>query len=254
MKTALVITFKGTNYCGWQVQSKSARPSVQKTLQNAVEKTLKQKVLLSGCSRTDSGVHAREYYCHLNIPAGIRHAVLPFAINKYLPGDIAVTRAFAAPDDFHARYSAMGKEYTYLLWNSRVNNPFFGDISYKYIKNIDVAALNHIGAKLAGQHDFAAFMSARSGILNTVRNLWYFKGERDGDFVKLYIAGDGFLYNMARIMVGTVLEICRGRIRAPIEEIIESGQRQNAGQTVPAKGLCLNRVFYPETVIKQFEG
>ncbi|MDD4124763.1 MAG: tRNA pseudouridine(38-40) synthase TruA [Eubacteriales bacterium] len=244
MITALVISYKGTGYCGWQVQAQSPRPSVQKTLQTAIETVIGCGIKLSGCSRTDSGVHANEYYCHLDRYVEIDCDRLPLAINKYLPDDICVKRAFTAEDSFHSRYFAKGKEYMYLVWNSRLKNVFYTDTAYMYPKRIDVDVINAFGKGFEGTHDFTSFMSAHSKIKDTVRTVWYFRAERDGDFVRFYTAADGFLYNMVRIMVGSALEICSGRITLPIEEIIERKSRQAAGKTMPAQGLYLNKVIY----------
>lgn len=242
MKTVLVIAYKGTAYAGWQVQN--ARPSVQKTLQNAIEATLGHEVKLSGCSRTDSGVHANEYCCHIDCLAGIPDESLPMAINNKLPDDIAVLRSFTADDDFHSRYYAKGKEYVYDIWNSRIKNPFLSDTAFQYPKTLDVERLNEIGSAFIGEHDFRSFMSAHSKITDCVRTVYTFRAERSGDHVRIYTSANGFLYNMVRIMVGTVLEIHSGRIKTPLEEIIKAGDRRLAGKTAPAHGLYLNKVFY----------
>ncbi|MFA6729552.1 MAG: tRNA pseudouridine(38-40) synthase TruA [Eubacteriales bacterium] len=242
MKTALVISFNGTLYSGWQVQANGA--SVQKTLQNAIEKTLGRSVKVTGCSRTDAGVHANEYYCHLNICSPIPPDRFPLALNRLLPDDICVLKAFDAEDNFHARYSAKGKEYMYLIWNSPYKNVFYKNTAYMYKKPLDVDEINACGAGFAGKRDFVSFMARGSGVKNTVRDVRYFKAERKGDFVKIYVAADGFLYNMVRIMVGTALEICSGKFCLSPEEIIGEKSRVFAGKTMPARGLYLNKVFY----------
>jgi tRNA pseudouridine38-40 synthase len=142
----------------------------------------------------------------------------------------------------------MGKEYMYLIWNSRIKNVFYSDTAYMYPKTIDVAKLNALGKEYEGTHDFASFMSTHSKVQDTVRTVWYFKAERDGGFVRIYTAADGFLYNMVRIMVGTAVEICSGRITLPIGEIIERKSRSASGKTMPAKGLYLNKVFYDQNI------
>ncbi len=242
MITVLKLSFNGTNYSGWQVQQNA--PSVQKTLQNAVEKLFLRPVKVSGCSRTDSGVHANEYICHLDLQSHIPCEKLPIAISRLLPQDISVDGAWLAQDGFHSRYSAKGKEYMYLIWNSHLKNVFYTNTASSWKPYIDVEKLNEIGKGFEGTHDFSAFMASNSKITQPTRTVKYFKAERDGDFVKIYTAADGFLYNMVRIMVGTALQTLTGRIKIGIPQIIESKDRGLAGCTMPASGLYLNKVFY----------
>jgi len=242
MKTALVIAYKGTNYAGWQVQDKF--PSVQKTLQNAIEGLLGRPVKLSGCSRTDSGVHAREYWCHIDSLAGIPDEKLPLALNLRLPDDISVLKSLTVDDSFHARYSALGKQYVYVIRNSHIKDPFAPDMSFLYKKPLDADGLTRTGEAFLGTHDFVSFMAKRSKIKDTVRTVTEFRAIREGEYVKIYVSANGFLYNMVRIMVGTALEISSGRINSDIKQITEGRDRRLAGRTLPAQGLFLNRVFY----------
>ena len=242
MKTVLQLSFRGSAYSGWQVQPNAV--SVQKTVQDAVEAVLEHDVKLTGCSRTDAGVHANAYICHLDCEAHIPCDRLPYEISRLLPDDISVDRAWLADDDFHSRYSAKGKEYMYLIWNSRLKNVFYTDTALKWVHHIDIDAFNAVGSDFVGTHDFSAFMATHSKIKETRRTVEYFRAERDGDFVRVYTAADGFLYNMVRIMVGTVLQSLSGRIKEPVADIIGSHDRSRAGCTVPAQGLYLNRVFY----------
>ncbi len=242
MKTVLQLSFNGSAYTGWQVQPNTV--SVQKTVQNAIEEALGHAVKLTGCSRTDSGVHANAYICHLDCLAHIPNDRLPLAVSRLLPDDISVDKAWTADDSFHSRYSAVGKEYMYVLWNNRLKNVFYTDKAVRWPIPIDVERLNEIGSQFEGTHEFSAFMASHSKIKDTTRTVKYFRAERDGDFVRIYTAADGFLYNMVRIMVGTVLQSMTGRIKEPISDIILSGDRGRAGCTMPAKGLYLNKVFY----------
>ncbi|MDD4421768.1 MAG: tRNA pseudouridine(38-40) synthase TruA [Eubacteriales bacterium] len=239
---ALTLSFKGTKYCGWQVQKNAL--SVQEVVQDAIEGVFGTRLNLTGCSRTDSGVHANEYVCNIKSTMEIDTCKLPLAINSHLPKDIAVTAARVAEDSFHARYSAKGKEYIYRIWNSRIHNPFYAETAYHYPKKIDVEKADLIASCFVGHHDFSSFMAAHSKIKDTVREVFYFKAERDGDFVNLIVAADGFLYNMVRIMCGTVLQIISGRIVLPVCDIIAAKNRSEAGVTLPASGLYLNRIFY----------
>lgn len=239
----LKIAYKGTNYCGWQVQP--GKPTVQSTVQNACETVFGTKVDVTGCSRTDSGVHANGFVALVSgelpqIPA----ASVPLALNTKLPEDIAVIKAEIAPEGFHPRYSAKGKEYVYTIHNSRLRDPFTADTAWQFPRYIDEKAAKLLCNDFVGKHDFCAFMAAGSKIIDTVREIKYFNAVRNGDSIVFSVAADGFLYNMVRIMVGTVAEIASGTELMPIKDMIASRDRANAGITAPAKGLTLNKVFY----------
>ena len=240
----LTIAYKGTGYCGWQVQPE--KPTVQAVLQTACESAFGCEVSVTGCSRTDSGVHARGFVALVSgeeLPE-IPLSSLPLAINTKLPEDISVLEAKAAPSDFHPRYSAKGKEYIYTVHNSRLRDPFSADTAWLYPRPIDVSLADRLCKEFVGKHDFSAFMAAGSKITDAVREIKYFNAVREGDRIIFTVAADGFLYNMVRIMVGTVVEAASGGKSMPIQEIIESRDRANAGITAPAMGLTVNRVFY----------
>ena len=245
----LKIAYKGTNYCGWQVQPE--KPTVQSTVQTAIEDAFGVKVALTGCSRTDSGVHANGFIALASgdIPE-MPLSSIPLAINTKLPEDIVVLSANLADGDFHPRYSAVGKEYVYYIRNSRLRNPFTDDTEWLFPRKIDLDLANTLCDEFVGKKDFRAFMAAGSKITDTVREIKYFKAEQNGENIVFTVAADGFLYNMVRIMVGTVVELASGGKGKPISEIIESRDRANAGITAPAKGLFLNKVFYvlPEEI------
>ncbi len=239
----LKIAYKGTNYCGWQVQPN--KPTVQSTVQKACEEVFGVSCDLTGCSRTDSGVHAKEFVALVSgelpsIPTDSLH----LAINTKLPEDIVVTETLVAPDNFHPRYDAKGKEYVYCIRNSKTRDPFINETSWQFHRYIDVDKANELCKEFVGKHDFCAFMAAGSKIIDTVREVKYFNARREGENVIFTVAADGFLYNMVRIMVGTVAEAASGTDMMPISKIIESRDRSNAGITAPAKGLALNKVFY----------
>ncbi len=239
----LKIAYRGTNYCGWQVQPN--KPTVQSVLQNACEGVFSTSVSVTGCSRTDSGVHAKGFVALISGElADIPLNSLPMALNTALPDDISVLEASHAPENFHPRYDALGKEYIYRIHNSRIRDPFIQDVSWQYTRPIDVDLANELCQKFVGKQDFAAFMAAGSKIIDTVREIKYFNAARQGDDIIFTVAADGFLYNMVRIMVGTVAEAASGTQLPPMEEIIASKSRALAGTTAPAKGLTLNRVFY----------
>ena len=168
------------------------------------------------------------------------------AMNRYLPDDVAVTSVIDVPDDFHARYSCRGKEYVYKVWNSRVRNPFLQGLALHYRYDMDIEALNREAQAFVGSHDFTSFCTLdkreKGDFTRTVK---YFRVERDGYLVTFTVAADGFLYNMVRIMVGTLLAIGQGRKPyGSLAGIIEAESRKAAGPTAPACGLYLNKVFY----------
>ena len=240
----LKIAYKGTNYCGWQVQP--GKTTVQAVVQSACEAVFGCKVDVTGCSRTDSGVHAKGFVALVsgNGLPDIPVLSLPLAINTKLPEDISVLEASVAKDGFHPRYGAKGKEYVYTVHNSRLRDPFTADTAWQFQRRIDENVADMLCKEFVGRHDFTAFMASGSKIVDAVREIKYFNAVREGDYIVFTVAADGFLYNMVRIMVGTVVEAASGTQALPIKEIIASRDRANAGITAPAKGLTLNRVFY----------
>ena len=241
----LTIRYKGTDYHGWQVQKNAL--TVQEVLQDAIEKLYGSRLDVKGCSRTDTGVHANMYCVSYNAPffAGEYHTVS--ALNTYLPQDIRAYECKEVSDDFHARYSSVGKEYVYLVYNAKYQNPFYSDYSYHFRYDVDLEMINNAAKHFIGTHDFAAFCSAYSDVEDTERTIYDLKAEKNGNLIRFTISGNGFLYNMVRIIVGTLLMVSQGKISPDdIPEIIDSKQRKNAGRTAPAQGLFLNKVFYDE--------
>lgn len=239
----LCLQFRGTNYHGYQVQKNAL--AVATPIQDAIEAVIGKREDIKGCSRTDSGVHAREYVLNFQTEREIPCRGLKIALNQRLPDDIVVTRCEEVPLSFHARYSARGKEYIYQINNGAQRDPFGVDLSYFYPYPLDEEMLGREAQDFVGTHDFKAFCSAGSDIEDTVRTVTYAAVERKGDMLYFTVRGDGFLYNMVRIMVGTLLRIAQGKIgQGEIPAIIASKDRGRAGLTAPAHGLYLNRVFY----------
>lgn len=239
----LTLRFAGTNYHGFQVQKNAL--SVCEVFQDAVEAVLGARLDVKGCSRTDTGVHATAYGISLKTERAIPCERLVEALNRNLPDDIAVLSCAEMPMDFHARYSAKGKEYVYKILNSRTKDPFSPNLLYRFGYPIDAALLHKQAQDFVGTHDFRAFQASRADVGDTVRTIARFSVERFGERVHFTVCGDGFLYNMVRIMVGTLVYIATGRL-APgsIPEIIASRDRSRAGKTMPAHGLYLNKVYY----------
>ncbi len=245
-KIAISLMYDGSRFCGWQVQ-KNAR-SVQGTLQDALENVLGFRPDVSGTSRTDSGVHANDYVCHiLSEGVDISAEKLPMALNYHLKGSgIAIKSAELKSAEFHARYSSLGKEYVYKIWNAHYRNPFYEGRAMFYPQYIDIEKMKFAEEEFVGKQDFRAFMTKGSkNEDNTVRTVEYFRAVRDGDLISIYVKADGFLYNMVRIMVGTYIDLARkGDAEGAVKSIIESCDRKNAGDTAVAEGLYLNKVFY----------
>lgn len=245
MRNLLVtIAFDGRAYHGWQIQSNAV--SVQEVFQRALAGVTGEPVDIKGCSRTDTGVHARMFCISVKTGHSIPCERLVAALNRFLPKDIAVLSCREVAEGFHARYSCVGKEYVYEIWNAAVRNPFLDGHAYHYWYPLDVEQLHQSAQDYLGSHDFTSFCTLDSREReNMVRTVRAFSVRREGDLVRMTVEADGFLYNMVRIMVGTLLRIAQGKF-APdcIPGIIRAKDRAQAGPTAPACGLYLNRVFY----------
>ena len=233
----LTLKFDGTNYHGWQVQSNAV--TVQQTLQDAVETVFGKRENVVGCSRTDAGVHANKYCCKMS------SSKIVSALNANLPNDIAVTDCKDVPLEFHARYDCKSKEYLYKIWNSQVRDPFLNNYTLHYKYPIDTELLSNEAKAFLGTHDYIGFCAAGNSVKDTVRTVGRFDVSRDGDLVVFTVEANGFLYNMVRIMTGTLLYISQGKIAAgELPNIINSKNRFLAGPTAPPTGLYLNDVKY----------
>ena len=240
----LTLRYDGTAYHGWQVQPNGV--TVQQTLQDAIEAVTGVRSGVIGCSRTDAGVHADMFCCTFDTDSSLRGNKLCSALNFHLPHDMAVYDAREVGADFHPRYGAAGKRYVYRIWNGAQRHPAYGRYALHRNAPLDTDRMNRAAAAFVGKHDFAAFCGAGSDVQGTTeRTIRACRVERQGDLVLFTVEGDGFLYNMVRIMVGTLLEIAAGRMAEDaIPAILDSGDRSTAGPTAPALGLCLERVFY----------
>ena len=242
----LTLRYDGTAYHGWQVQPNGV--TVQQVLQDAVEAVTGVRCGITGCSRTDAGVHADMFCCTFDSETPLRGDKLCSALNFHLPRDVSVYDAREAEADFHPRYHAKGKRYVYRIWNGAQRHPVYDKYAVWVKKPLDVASLNEAAQAYVGTHDFAAFCGAGSDVQGTTeRTVFTCTVTRQGELVLFTVEGDGFLYNMVRIMVGTLLELAAGRLSSDsIPAILEGRDRTAAGPTAPARGLCLERVFYEE--------
>lgn len=242
-RVLLKIAYVGTAYHGWQVQPNGV--TVQQVLQDALEHMLKARPNLTGCSRTDAGVHAKAFYCHFDTDANIPEKGITAGLNAELPKDIAVLESRYVDPGFHARYSAKGKNYLYLIHNASVRDPFLTDRAWHIERPLDLAAMNAFCEAIVGTHDFIGFSSSGRTVVDTVRTVSDCRVTRDGEMVSLSITADGFLYNMVRIAAGTAVAVSDGQIDpSDTKDLIVSKDRTRAGITAPAHGLYLNKVFY----------
>lgn len=240
----ITISYDGRPFHGWQIQQNAL--TVQEVFQNSLTKIIGSEFDVKGCSRTDSGVHANMYCISLKITHPILPERLKAALNRWLPKSVAVLDCIEVPLDFHARYSCVSKEYIYKIWNNEVRNPFLDGYALHYRYKIDENLLNNAAQAYVGYHDFSSFCTLDSREKGDMRrNVMSFSVMRDGDLVTMKVEADGFLYNMVRIMVGTLLRVQQGKINTDeISKIIEKKDRSFAGPTAQACGLYLNRVNY----------
>ena len=245
MKYLIEIAYLGTRFAGFQVQP--GKITVQSTLQDAIEAVFGARLPLKGCSRTDSGVHARQYFATFDSDKTIPTDRIPLALNANLPSDISVKSARIVPDSFHVRHDVEWKEYEYLLLNSRIRDPFLYKKAYqcRFMTAEQVEIMRRAAKFFVGTHDFSAFMAAGSKIADTVRTVNHIEIIEKGELIRIRIAADGFLYNMVRIIVGTLIDCANRRIDlSEMPKIIDSHDRSKAGSTAPPDGLYLNRVKF----------
>ncbi len=242
---ALFLTYLGTAYHGWQVQKNAV--TVAETLERAAARVVGHPVKMTGCGRTDAGVHAKTYVANFRTSSSIPAERLPYALNTHLPGDIAVAAAREVHEGFNAIGSCARKEYTYLIYNSRVRDPFYVNRAWFYPRRLDEGIMREAASRFVGTHDFAAVRSVGTETRTTVRTCYYYEVEREGPLLRLRVCANGFLYNMARAMAGTVVYCAEGKI-APSEigTLLERGDRTAAGPTVPPGGLYLSHLWYDD--------
>lgn len=239
----LTVEYDGTNYSGWQKQPHQT--TIQETIENSIEKITKENIEIYGSGRTDKGVHARgqvaNFFTNSNIPSD-RFA---YAINSVLPKDIVINRSEEVDKSFHSRYSAKGKEYRYIIYNRKIPSPLLRNYAYHVPQKLQYDHMKIAANDILGQHDFVAFMASGSSVKDTTRTINSISLEKNKEIIELKINGDGFLYNMVRIILGTLVDIGLDKIEyKAIPEIILSKDRKNAGHTAPPQGLYLEKVYY----------
>ncbi len=249
MNYLLSLAFRGSRYHGFQVQENAL--TVCEVLQDAMQAVFACRPDVKGCSRTDAGVHARGFALSFAAETALPAEKIPLALNAHLPPDVRVRAAREVPAGFHARYSASGKEYSYRLLNAPTDDPLWEGLYYRVGGALDEAAMQAVAEVLCGEHDFSAFCAAGAKPGSRVRQLRQLSVRREGEWLLLCAGADGFLYNMVRILAGTLLLAGRGELDAAgAADILQSRCRRRAGPTLPAAGLCLERVFYPPGVLE----
>lgn len=253
MKILLTLSYLGGNFSGYQVQGD--KRTVQGELTRASKELFGFDCDITGCSRTDAGVHARSFKATVtrkgetSLETHILADKIPLAMNAHLSNDISVIDAEWVNDSFHPRYDVKYKEYIYRIYTGRVRDPFEDgrawDVHYDVFDDNALNRMNEAASHFVGEYDFSAFMASGSKVESTVRDVKYASVEKNGNVITFKVAANGFLYNMVRIMTGTLVAVALGKI-APddIPGIIESKDRARAGMTAPACGLYLNKVVY----------
>ncbi len=240
---AIELSYDGTSFHGWQIQGNLR--TVQGVLQNAARTVTKENVNLIGCGRTDTGVHARYYVASFKTDCTIPIDRVAVALNSVLPRDISISGAREVLDSFHPVRSCIKKEYTYDIYNNPHRNPFLANYAHYWEGALPTHKLRAAASHFVGEHDFASMRSLGTEVKSTVRTVYSFDVVERENGVSFVICANGFLYNMARTMAGTLLAVASGRIEPDeIPDILKSGDRSRAGATAPACGLYMTNVIY----------
>ncbi len=245
MRYAMVVEYDGTAYAGWQRQKNAV--SIQQKIEEAMEIVLGKKTVIVGSGRTDSGVHALGQVAHFDSEKELNTRSTMYSINSLLPSDVKLQKLFKVEQDFHAQYSAKRKTYLYRAYVSESASPLKDKYYARVLPDVDFDKMVREASKLVGKHDFKAFCSTGSSINSTEREIYAFELKKEGDEIIFEITGNGFLYNMVRIIVGTLFFVGKGKLEeGTIEKMLQSGQRKLGGKTFPACGLTLKQVEYME--------
>lgn len=239
----LVLEYDGSDYVGWQVQPNGV--SIQQRVELALEQLLGESVRVYSSGRTDAGVHARGMICHLDTERDLPLSAWREGLNRFLPDTIAVRAAEVVADDFHARFSAKGKRYRYTLLCDDVRSPLQRHTCWRIKQPLDLPAMKLAAEQFVGEHDFAAFRTSGCGAETTTRNIFSVELTEQGRLLHIDVCGSGFLKNMVRMMVGTLIEIGRGK--RPVEDVaclLAGSSDVGPALTAPAQGLCLMEVWY----------
>lgn len=239
----LTIAYDGTNYCGWQIQPNGI--TIEEVLNNTLSKILKEEIIIIGASRTDSGVHALGNVAVFDTQTTIPPDRIAYALNRRLPEDIVIVKSEEVNADFHPRYCNSRKTYQYNIINTHTIIPTKRLTNYFVSYKLDIEKMRQAAAYLVGEHDFISFCNIRTDVKDTVRTITEFTITQAGDEIQIVISGNGFLYNMVRIIIGTLIRVGRGFYEPEkIQDILEAKDRKAAGATAPAHGLTLVEIEY----------
>lgn len=241
----LTVAYDGTDYCGWQIQPNGI--TVEEVLNRALSRLTGEEIRVIGASRTDAGVHARGNVAVFDTASTVPPERFAYAVNPLLPEDIVVVGAEEVPQDWHPRYQNSVKTYEYHILNREMPDPLRRRESWHVSFPLDLDSMREAAAYLRGEHDFRSFCSIHTGVKTTVRTIYTLDIDRSGNLITIRISGNGFLYNMVRIIVGTLVEVGRG-FRTPenMRDILNAEEREKAGATAPPQGLVLVSIAYPE--------
>ena len=240
-----IIAYDGTDYVGWQTQNNGV--AVQEVIEKAITEVTGERTSLQGSGRTDSGVHARAQVAHFDTEARMAADKFAIALNTHLPADIRVLYSEEADPEFHARFSAKEKQYRYFVQTGAHADVFARKYALHAYMPLDLEIMNEAATRVVGTHDFSAFMSTGREVETAVRTISLSQWEKQGKFLVYIVQGNGFLYNMVRILVGTMVGMGSGRIPADsMEKALTTLSRKDAGPTAPPHGLVLWRVKYPD--------
>ena len=242
----LTVAYDGTDYCGWQIQPNGI--TVEEVLNRKLSELTGEEITVTGASRTDSGVHAQGNVAVFDSDTTIPPERIAYAVNRKLPEDIVVIRSEEVPGDWHPRYQETEKTYEYHILNREMPDPVRRRDTYFVSYPLDLEAMRRAAAYLKGEHDFRSFCNVHTDVQDTVRTIYDLDIIRSGDLVTVRIRGNGFLYNMVRIIVGTLVRVGRGFYSpGQVKEILEAKERTSAGVTAPPQGLVLVKIDYPGT-------
>ena len=244
----LTIQYDGGRYKGWQ-RLGSGETTIQGKIEQVLSKLLEQDTEIIGCSRTDTGVHALAQVANFKTMKSFEEEAIKSYLNRYLPQDISIIACTRVPEYFHSRYQAKDKTYLYKIWNKEYSNPFMRKYSMHVQQSLDLVAMKEAAKYYLGAHDFTAFSNAKSKKKSMVREIYAIEmSEKDG-MIEIRLRGDGFLYNMARWMVGTLIEVGLGNRKAEeLPGIIEAKERNRTGNLAEACGLYLEKITYDQSV------
>ncbi len=244
---AILSEYDGTEYLGWQSQKNNR--TIQEQIQNAIYKITSEKIVLYGCSRTDSGVHAKGHVSNFISGCTIPINKIPLALSSNLPDSISIKKAAVVPLDFNSRFNAKGKIYSYSIYNSPIRPAINRYYKHHIPQKLDIDLMREAAEKICGEHDFSCFMASKSEVISTIRTVHSIDIVDNYPEITIYVCGNGFLYNMVRIIAGTLCYAGIGKIEPEqIDDIIKSKDRKYSGKTLPANGLCLEEVYYESNI------